>query len=150
MSHHPGANDGRAVTDLVALLRTLCATSGAAAAALLGTPQPSELSEQFIRIEPTKFPAFRAFELRPWSEGEFGIVLPELTDPASWSVTDLAEVIEPLQPGPRMVGHGLQLQGFLDDPALPARAAVYVILVGDDPQGVVEQVRIRIESMARK
>jgi hypothetical protein len=144
-----GASDTPVVNDLLALLRELCRAPGAEVAALLGTPRPSELSERFIRIEPTNFPAFRAIELRPWSENEFGIALPELADAASWSVAELNGVIGPLQAGPRVAGEGPRLQGFLNDPALPARAAVYVILAGDNPQGMVEEIRIRIEFMDR-
>jgi hypothetical protein len=151
MTRHQGGNgDPSAVIDLVELLRTLCRVPGAAAAVLLGTSRPSELSEQFVRIEPTRFHAFRAIELRPWSDDEFGIALPELADQATWSVSDLVDVIGPLREGPRMAGQGPQLQGFLDDPVLPARAAVYFILAGDDPQDTVEEIRIRIESMDRK
>lgn len=150
MTRHPGTGDHRAVTDLAELLWTLCQVPGAALSALLGTSQPSELSEQFIRIEPTRFPAFRAIELRPWSEDEFGVALPELVDCASWSLSDLVGLIGPLQEGPRLACLGPQLQGFFEDSILPARAAVYVILDAGDPQGAVEEVRIRIESIARK
>ncbi len=131
---------------LAELLRTLCRFQGPPAAALLGDVHPSERAAEFLRVEPTRFPAFTAIELRPWSEGRFGVAFPELAAAADWALPELADLLGPLEDGPRTQSLGPELQGFLDDPALPARAVVYVILAADAPDSPVDQLRIRIES----
>ena len=140
------SGDPDAAGDLAALLRTLCEVRGDAAAAVIGDVASSERSTAFVRIEPTRFTAFSAIELHPWSGEGSGIALPELAATATWSVPALADLLGPLEEGPRTQGLGPQLQGFFDDPELPARAAVYVVLSTDDPDSPVEEVRVRIES----
>jgi hypothetical protein len=138
--------DSQTATELAEVLRTLSRFQGPPAASLLGEARPSELAEEFFRVEPTRFPAFAAIELRPWTAAKFGVAFPELARTASWSLSDLADLLGPLEEGSRTQRLGPELQGFLDDPALPARAVVYVILAADDPDSPVDHVRIRIES----
>jgi hypothetical protein len=142
-----GAAGGNPATcDLEALLRTLCATPGPASIEPLGEQRPSERATGSFRIEPTRFAAFRAIELRPWVEGRFGVAQPELAENAAWSLPELADLLGPLQEGPRTPGQGPQFQGFLDDAELPARAAVYVTLARDERESAVTDVRIRTEA----
>ena len=136
------------LADLSELLHTLCRVPGPGIAPLLGDARPSERSLDCFRVEPTRFAAFAAIEVCPWSDAGSGIALPELTDPAAWPLAGLEELLGPLSEGPRTQGRGAQLQGFLDDPSLPARAAVYVILERGDPDCTVHQIRIRVETMA--
>ena len=136
---------GRAEGDLAELIGVLCQVRGPSIAGLLGTSGPSELSTELVRIAPTRFGSYAAIELRPWSFADYGIAIPELTDGAAWSLPALEELLGPLAEGPRAPGEGMQLHGFVDDPELPARAAVTVSLAGDDRHGAVAGVRIRIE-----
>jgi hypothetical protein len=137
---------GDPAADLGEVLRTLCTTQDLPAVELLGDVRPSELSVEFVRVEPTRFAAFRAIEVKPWSEAGYGIALPELADGASWSLPPLERMLGGLEEGPRTQGLGPQLQGFLDDAALPARGAVYVVLATDDPASAVAELRARIEA----
>ena len=135
-----------AATQLEEVLRTLCRVEGPPAAALLGDVRPSESALEFLRVEPTRFPAFAAIELRPWTPARFGVAFPELAAATAWSPADLSDLLGPLEDGPRSQRLGPELQGTLDDPALPARAVVYVVLASDDPDSPVDHMRIRIES----
>jgi len=140
------AGGNPATGDLEALLRTLCATPGPASIEALGELRPSERATGSFRIEPTRFAAFGAIELRPWVAGRFGVAQPELAQGAAWSLPELADLLGPLEEGPRTPGLGPQFQGFLDDAALPARAAVYVTLALDERERAITDLRMRIEA----
>ena len=130
--------------ELAELLRALCGAPGEAVAETLGALRPSERAARFLRVEPTRFAAIGAVELRPWAD-EYGIALPELARDARWSLPGLEQLLGPLAEGVTRPGSGLQLEGSFDDPALPARAAVSVILAAGGAAGEVAEVRIRTE-----